>query len=183
MEKIILCGLGNPGPKYARNRHNIGFRVVEEIANQSGASFQDKKKYQIADFDSEGYRIYILKPLEFMNLSGNALSEITNLHKIEPTKIIVFHDELDIPFGSIKTKLGGGSAGHNGLKSITERLGSQEFARIRLGVGKPPMPGPSISDWVLQNFSEEEERSIPSLISQAIEKWKVWFYEIRKRSN
>jgi PTH1 family peptidyl-tRNA hydrolase len=183
MEKIILCGLGNPGQKYASNRHNIGFRIIDEIANQFSCKYHDKKKFQISEFDSEGYRIYILKPMEYMNLSGNAVSEIANLHKIPPQNILVFHDELDIPFGSIKTKLGGGTAGHNGLKSMTERLGSQDFGRIRFGVGKPPNPGPSVSDWVLQDFTTEEEKNLPLLITQSIDKWKVWFYEVRKRSN
>ncbi len=183
MESILVVGLGNPGPKYNKNRHNIGFRILDHLANDKNISIQSKKKFEVGEGLEEGWKIFLLKPLEFMNLSGNAVGEISRMYKIPIENTIILHDELDIPFGSIKTKLGGGTAGHNGLKSISEMLGSNSYARIRFGVGKPPVPGPDISDWVLQNFSEDEEAALPNLIQQSLDKLKVWFYETRKRSH
>jgi len=133
----LVVGLGNPGPKYQRNRHNVGFMVIDELASRFHYSLRDKFG---GEFSSGmfGYdKVLLQKPMEFMNLSGYAVQRAAAFYQIDPDKIIVVHDDIDLDVGRIKVKVGGGHGGHNGLRSMAQQLGSKDFLRVRVGVGKP----------------------------------------------
>lgn len=159
-----IVGLGNPGRQYERTRHNLGFMAVDALLEAAsgrlpGASCEKLKEcrdYALwrCRFGLPGPAQLVLKPLTFMNLSGNAVAQVCGFYKIEPSRTLVVHDELDLPLGRMKLKTGGGTAGHNGLKSIAERLGSRDFVRLRLGIGKPER-GETLG-WVLGTFSPAE---------------------------
>ncbi len=134
---LLFVGLGNPGPKYQRNRHNIGFLAVDEIVRRHGFSpWRKKFKGELCDGLIEGERVLALKPQTYMNESGRAVGEAVRFYSFLPDEVVVFHDELDLPAGKLRVKLGGGAAGHNGLRSITHHIGP-EFHRVRLGIGHP----------------------------------------------
>ncbi len=152
----LLVGLGNIGKEYEFTRHNFGFLLLDQIIKDYHLSFQAKKlKSEIFSGEINGKKILAIKPQTFMNLSGQAVLEVINFFKIKPENILVMHDEVDFPLGKIKTKIGGGSAGHNGLKSIDQAIG-ENYLRLRLGVGRPENKNYSTADYVLGNFSEEE---------------------------
>ncbi|MGV3665996.1 MAG: aminoacyl-tRNA hydrolase [Leptospira bouyouniensis] len=174
MIHFLVVGLGNPGEKYKNTRHNIGFMILDVLANQFGVTFKDVKKYAETTHTWEGDKIHLLKPLEFMNLSGKATQTLAKLYKIPPSQILVVQDEVDLPFGKIKNKIGGGTAGHNGLKDIVAKLGSQDFHRLRFGVGKPEKGGMEVADFVLQNFNAEERSQLPTLMGESISKIEDW---------
>ncbi|PJZ82869.1 aminoacyl-tRNA hydrolase [Leptospira meyeri] len=174
MIHFLIVGLGNPGDKYKNTRHNIGFMILDALASNFGVSFKDSKKYMETTHTLEGDKVHLLKPLEFMNLSGKATQTLANLYKIPPSRILVIQDEVDLPFGKIKNKIGGGTAGHNGLKDIVAKLGSQDFHRLRFGVGKPEKGGMEVADFVLQNFNSEEKNSLDSLIKESVTKIEDW---------
>ncbi|PJZ46040.1 aminoacyl-tRNA hydrolase [Leptospira brenneri] len=174
MIHFLIVGLGNPGDKYKNTRHNIGFMVLDALASRFNESFKDSKKYAETTHSWEGDKIHLLKPLEFMNLSGKATQTLANLYKIPPSQILVVQDEVDLPFGKIKNKIGGGTAGHNGLKDIVAKLGSQDFHRLRFGVGKPEKGGMEVADFVLQNFNSEERNILQTLIQDSITKIEDW---------
>jgi PTH1 family peptidyl-tRNA hydrolase len=153
----LLVGLGNPGDQYAKTRHNIGFRVLDSL----GLDFHKGFLGLIA---KDGDRIY-LKPQTYMNRSGDSVLAALSFHKIKPEDLLVIHDELDLPFGTIKLKKGGGHAGHNGLRDIMRVIGP-EFSRIRVGIGKPQHKT-QVADYVLSNFSAQEEAVLCDLIIQA----------------
>lgn len=150
---ILLAGLGNPGPEHERQRHNIGFMALDAIAGH--VQWRKKYKGEIAEGKIGGRKVIFLKPQTFMNLSGESVGPAAKFYKIPPDRIFVFHDELDIAPGEVRIKLGGGNAGHNGLKSIQAHLGTADFWRIRIGIGRPAHKG-DVSDYVLGNFSKEE---------------------------
>jgi PTH1 family peptidyl-tRNA hydrolase len=154
MDRLIV-GLGNPGVKYHNTRHNIGWDVLEEISFLRDARWTEKFKglYTVHTVDND--KIYFLKPQTFMNLSGESVQPLMNFFKITIDNILVIHDELDLPFGSIAFKNGGGLAGHNGLKSIAGSLGSQDFKRLRMGLGRP-VHG-DVSNWVLSGYTGEDK--------------------------
>jgi len=134
---LLFVGLGNPGPKYQRNRHNIGFLAVDEIVRRHGFSPWRKKFHgELCDGLIEGERVLVLKPLTYMNESGRAVGEAVRFYSFVPDEVVVFHDELDLPAGKLRVKLGGGAAGHNGLRSIARHIGP-DFHRVRLGIGHP----------------------------------------------
>lgn len=138
----LLVGLGNPGRKYERNRHNVGFRVVDELERRHAlggfrTKFGGEAAAGMLQIGGRPHKAVLLKPMEFMNLSGFAVQRAVQFHDIEPERIVVIHDEIDIDFGRLKLKAGGGHGGHNGLRSIIEQLGSNAFLRVRVGVGKP----------------------------------------------
>ena len=135
----LIVGLGNPGPKYEQTRHNAGFWFVDEVARRYRLDFAVDSRSQglTARMDWEGEKIHLLKPMRYMNLSGGAVSAVAGFYKIQPSRILVAHDELDFEPGVVKLKVGGGHGGHNGLRDIVARLGSADFARIRLGIGHP----------------------------------------------
>jgi PTH1 family peptidyl-tRNA hydrolase len=152
----LVVGLGNPGPKYADTRHNVGFAVVELLADRAGARFRPHKG--IADV-AEGRlgtgRVVLAKPRSYMNVSGGPVSNVVRYFKTAPTEMIVVHDDLDLPFGTIRLKRGGGEGGHNGLRSISQSLGTRDYLRARFGIGRPP-GRMDPADFVLRRFSGAE---------------------------
>jgi PTH1 family peptidyl-tRNA hydrolase len=168
----LIVGLGNPERQYERNRHNVGFRVADEIARVAGFKWGRKFDGELAQGSLNTEKVGILKPLTFMNLSGDAVAAAAGFYKVTVEEIVVVHDELDLEFGRLQVKRGGGTAGHNGLRSIAERLGSSNFSRVRIGVGKPP-GGRDGAGWVLGDFSPEEERALEDLVPKAAEAARV----------
>ena len=161
MDRLII-GLGNPGVKYHRTRHNIGWDSFEGLNFYSDLKWTDKFKGHYASYSVGPDKIYFLKPQTFMNLSGESVLPLMNFFKITMDNILVVHDELDLPFGTIAFKKGGGLAGHNGLKSIAAVLGSQDFKRLRLGIGRP-VHG-DVSNWVLSGYTGEDKDFFPAYI-------------------
>jgi PTH1 family peptidyl-tRNA hydrolase len=154
MDRLIV-GLGNPGSKYHNTRHNIGWDSFEELSFANELKWNEKFKGLYAVYNNDGDKIYFLKPQTFMNLSGESVQPMMAFFKIPVENILVIHDELDLPFGTIAFKKGGGLAGHNGLKSITATLGTQEFKRVRVGIGRP-VHG-DVSNWVLSGYTGEDK--------------------------
>jgi PTH1 family peptidyl-tRNA hydrolase len=151
----LVVGLGNPGSRYARNRHNVGFMAVDAIARRHGApGFRSRFKGELAEGPIGGERVLLLKPQTFMNVSGESVGEAARFFKILPSEIVVIHDEIDLRPGKLRVKRGGGSAGHNGLRSIDSLLGP-DYWRVRVGVGHPGIKE-LVQPYVLQNFSGEE---------------------------
>lgn len=165
----LIVGLGNPGPAYAGNRHNIGFMAVEHLLRRYAPMMTWRKKFhgECAEFSCQQDKIIVLKPQTFMNLSGDAVIAASQFYKIPPAKILVIHDELDIPFGRLKTKRGGGAGGHNGLRSIDSHLG-QDYHRLRLGIGHPGDKN-RVSDYVLNDFSKAEQALLPDWLGAITE--------------
>ena len=152
---ILLVGLGNPTPDSENNRHNIGFKIIDAINKKFGLSKQKPKfKGLLTTGNVKEQKIYAIKPLTFMNNSGICIRELIEYFKIDAEDVIVFHDDLDVEFGKIKAKFGGSSAGHNGIESIDKFIG-KDYSRVRIGIGKPK-DKIEVSDFVLQNFDEEE---------------------------
>ncbi|GBF49625.1 peptidyl-tRNA hydrolase [Leptospira ryugenii] len=174
MEHCLIVGLGNPGKQYRMTRHNIGFLFIDYLVETKSLVWKEQKTYDHCYMDDEGLRIHFLKPKEYMNLSGKAVANITQTYKIKAEHIIVLQDEVDISFGKIKNKIGGGTAGHNGLKDIIQRIGSQDFHRLRLGVDKPPKGTMDVADYVLQNFTKEEETALPAIWKEAESRIQEW---------
>ena len=156
---MLIVGLGNPGPDYEKTRHNIGFMVIDELVKRFHAN-----KLSSSNFDGEVYKFknhFLLKPLTFMNLSGNSIVAVKKFFKID--EVVVIHDDLDLPFGTLRFKRGGGHGGHNGLKSTDERI-TRDYIRIRLGIGKPVHKG-EVSSYVLSNFTEKENDYLNECVS------------------
>ena len=165
---FLVVGLGNPGKEYELTRHNIGFIVLDNLADKAGIEIsKSAHKGILGKGEYLDNTVYLFKPLTFMNKSGEALKEIKNFYKIPADQIIVIHDELDLQLGDIRSKFGGGTAGHNGLKSIVEKTGDKDFHRIRIGIGKPEYKT-QVVDHVLSTFSEEEFKGLDNLIEKAI---------------
>ena len=159
----LFVGLGNPGENYSKNRHNIGFMAIDAIVNRHGKPSWKKKFQGLAtEVTMNKEKLIFLKPSTFMNLSGQAVSEASRFYKLPSTEICVFHDELDLPFLKIKTKLGGGHAGHNGLRSIQQHLGPNYF-RVRIGVGHPGDKA-KVASYVLNNFPKNNEAELKTLL-------------------
>lgn len=154
----LVVGLGNPGTRYARSRHNVGQVVVERLAERLGVRRMPAKfGGAFAETRGPGGPVALLIPTTFMNLSGDAVGPAAGSLHLTPSQVLVVHDELDLPFGTVRGKVGGGAGGHNGLRSIIQRLGSQDFARVRLGVGRPPADWRGDqADWVLAGFAEPQ---------------------------
>ena len=157
---LLVAGLGNPGREYAETRHNVGFMVADELARRHGASFRSKFSGELADLRLDG-RAALLKPQTYMNESGRAVAEAAQFYKIAPADIVVFHDELDLPPAKLRVKLGGGNAGHNGLRSITAQCGN-DYRRVRLGIGHPGDKG-LVHAYVLHDFAKAEEQWVEDL--------------------
>lgn len=151
-----FVGLGNPGPQYAKTRHNIGFMTIDRFADKWGfAKFQNKCKGLLAEGSVQGEKVYLLKPMTFMNLSGESVRAFLDFYKAELSDMIVLYDDLDTPFGSIRLRYQGSAGGHNGIKSIIQHAGTQTFDRIRIGISRP-QPGFDIANYVLSAFSKDE---------------------------
>ncbi|MEV6906471.1 aminoacyl-tRNA hydrolase [Amycolatopsis sp. NPDC051071] len=159
-EQILLVGLGNPGPPYAGNRHNVGFMVLDELAGRVGGKFKAHKSgAEVLEGRLAGQRVVLAKPRSYMNLSGGPVVGAARFYKIPPAGVVVVHDELDVDFGALKMKLGGGDNGHNGLRSITKSLGTKDYYRVRFGVGRPP-GRQDPADFVLKDFSTVERKEL-----------------------
>lgn len=167
MERHLIVGLGNPEPRYARNRHNVGFMVLEHLAEAARISVSRSKfGGQYGTGEVAGKSVVLLKPLTFMNLSGRSVAPAAKFFGVSTERVMVIHDELDLPFSTLRLKSGGGHGGHNGLRSIVAELGSNAFQRLRVGIGRPAHG--TVSHYVLSDFAEGEERDwVPDLIERA----------------
>jgi peptidyl-tRNA hydrolase, PTH1 family len=155
---LLVAGLGNPGREYARNRHNAGFLVVDELARRHGGAWRSKFSAQLAEVKVDGEKLVLLKPETYMNDSGRAVGAAARFFKVEPADVLVVHDEGDFDLGRLEIKHGGGLAGHNGLRSIAQELGTQEFTRLRIGVGRPERGDPrTLADYVLADFEPHDD--------------------------
>ena len=161
----LIVGLGNPGPNYAKTRHNIGQMVLDELAKEVGGSFKKHSKASAVVVEGRlgfgGPKVILMKSLGYMNTSGGPVSAIAKFYGIDPDHIIVVHDELDIPFDTIKLKIGGGEGGHNGLRDITKALGTKDYYRVRTGIGRPP-GRMDTADFVLKPSAAPKRRTCPS---------------------
>ena len=172
----LVVGLGNPGEKYAGTRHNVGFMVIDEIITTYVASPKYNKKFEAITYTLDRNRI-IAKPQTFMNASGKSVNRLVNFYKIKPEGLLVVHDDVDLDFGQIKHQFARGAAGHKGVQSIIEALGSDGFHRVRIGIGRPDLPADLDTDkWVLQKFSEDHDE-VQGLIKKAAEVTVNWLKE------
>ena len=167
-ESWLIVGLGNPGREYEKTRHNCGFRAVELLAEQLGAKI-DRLKFQglYAQVNYEGKKLFLLKPQTYMNLSGRSVLQLSAYFNIPPQRIIVMFDDISLEPGRLRIRADGSAGGHNGIKSIIQELGSQEFPRIKIGVGAKPNPNYDLADWVLSTFSANEEKALSVSLDNA----------------
>jgi PTH1 family peptidyl-tRNA hydrolase len=155
---LLVAGLGNPGREYAGNRHNVGWLVVDELARRHDGAWRTKFDGKLAEIRIDGHKVALLKPETYMNDSGRAVSAAMRFFKLEPDSLLVVHDESDLESGRLQARRGGGLAGHNGLRSIVERLGTPDFLRLRIGVGRPGRGDPRpLADYVLSDFEPHED--------------------------
>ena len=159
--EYIAVGLGNPGIQYARTRHNAGFMAIDEIAKKYGAQV-DRAKFKalVGEITVGGKRVLLMKPQTFMNLSGEAVGEAARFYKLTADKVIVLSDDISLEVGKLRVRRKGSAGGHNGLKSISEHLGTDEYPRIKIGVGQKPHPDYDLASWVLSNFTDKELESL-----------------------
>ncbi|HEX9087114.1 MAG TPA: aminoacyl-tRNA hydrolase [Arthrobacter sp.] len=165
----LIVGLGNPGTEYAHNRHNVGQMVLDELASRIGSGFKShKSRAQVLEgrLGIGGPRVVLAKPLSYMNVSGGPVSALSRFYDVDPGHVIAVHDEIDIPFNTVKLKLGGGEGGHNGLRDISRALATKDYLRVRVGVGRPP-GRMDTADFVLKDFSGSEKKELPFLIDTA----------------
>jgi len=168
-EQYLVVGLGNPGPTYAGNRHNVGQHVADLLAERGRLTFKSHRAGAVVAegrVSPGGPRVIIAKPGTYMNLSGGPVAQLAKFYKIPIERIIVIHDELDLDFDTVRVKVGGGHGGHNGLRDIIARLGAAEFVRIRVGIGRPP-GRQDPADFVLKDFSGEERKALPILLEDS----------------
>jgi len=165
---LLVVGLGNPGREYSANRHNVGHMVVDELARRHGGSWRSKFSGQIADVRIDGHRVALLKPETYMNDSGRSVQAAARFYKLEPDAVLVVHDESDLELGRLQARQGGGLAGHNGLRSVAKELGTPEFLRLRVGVGRPGRGDRRpLADYVLSDFEPDEHAA--ALVARAAE--------------
>ena len=155
---LLVAGLGNPGREYARNRHNVGWLVVDELARRHDGSWQAKFHGKLAEIRIDGHKVALLKPETYMNDSGRAVQDAMRFFKLDPDSVLVVHDESDLEAGRLQARMGGGLAGHNGLRSVAKQLGTPGFLRLRVGVGRPERGDPRpLADYVLADFEPHED--------------------------
>jgi peptidyl-tRNA hydrolase, PTH1 family len=163
---LLVAGLGNPGREYERTRHNVGWMVVDELARRREGSFRSKFAGQLAEVRDDERRLALLKPETYMNVSGRSVGSASRFFKVDPGSLLVVHDDVDLEQGRLQARLGGGLAGHNGLRSIADTLGTQDFLRLRIGVGRPARGDRRpVADYVLSPF--EPEIDVEALVSRA----------------
>ena len=169
-ENWLIVGLGNPGKDYERTRHNAGFRAIDVLAESLGCKV-DKGKFQglYGQCNYEGKKLYLLKPLPYMNLSGRSVLQLSSYFDIPPQRIIVMFDDISLPPGRLRIRAEGSAGGHNGIKSIIQEVGSQAFPRVKIGVGAKLHPGQDLADWVLSTFSSQEEKALSVSLKNAAE--------------
>ena len=167
-EPLLVVGLGNPGPQYAKTRHNLGFMVADLLAARMGATFKVHKRSgaEIATGRLAHRPVVLAKPRTYMNESGRQVGPLAKFYSVTPADVIVIHDELDIDFGQIRLKQGGGEGGHNGLRSLVNALGTKDFNRVRIGIGRPPGRKDPAA-FVLENFSANERPQVPTICEMA----------------
>ncbi len=167
---FLVVGLGNPGPSYAGNRHNVGAMVLDELAARAGVKLSPGKGKRARTLIGEGRlagrRVVLARPTSYMNESGGPVRGLLDYHSIPPTDLVVLHDELDIPFASVRLKRGGGEGGHNGLRSISRSTGTKDYLRVRVGIGRPP-GRQDPADFVLKDFSATERKELDLLVTEA----------------
>jgi PTH1 family peptidyl-tRNA hydrolase len=168
---LLVVGLGNPGREHAANRHNVGSMVVDELARRHGGSWKGKFSGQLSEIRFEGHKVALLKPETFMNLSGTSVGAAARFFKVDPDAILVVHDEGDFDLGRLQARKGGGLAGHNGLRSIAQHLKTQDFLRLRVGVGRPERGDPrDLADYVIADFEPADDaESIVARAADAVE--------------
>jgi PTH1 family peptidyl-tRNA hydrolase len=166
--KYLVAGLGNPGDEYKNTRHNIGFKILDALADASNIVFSDRRYGWTAEYPFKGRMLVLLKPSTYMNLSGMAIHYWLQKEKIPPENLLVVVDDLSLPLGTLRLRAKGSDAGHNGLKNITQILGTQQYARLRFGIGDHFRPGQQIN-YVLGNWNKDEEAELPALIDSATE--------------
>jgi peptidyl-tRNA hydrolase, PTH1 family len=168
---LLVAGLGNPGREYARTKHNVGHLVCDEFARRYGASFRSKFSGELSELRLDGLRLALLKPLTYMNESGRSVGPAVRFFKLPAERLLVVHDEVDLDLGRLQARMGGGLAGHNGLRSVARQLGTPEFMRLRIGVGRPERGDPRpVADWVLSPFpGEVDVESIVARGADAVE--------------
>ncbi|GAA2177743.1 aminoacyl-tRNA hydrolase [Arthrobacter parietis] len=165
----LIAGLGNPGPGYSGNRHNVGQMVLDVLGARLGGKFGTSKARAVVlegRLGIGGPKLILAKPLTYMNLTGGPVSQLAKFYGIEPDHVVAVHDEIDIPFNTIKLKIGGGEGGHNGLRDMSKALGTKDYLRIRVGVGRPP-GRQEAADYVLRDFSSTEKKDLPILLEEA----------------
>lgn len=173
----MIVGLGNPGPRYARNRHNIGFQIVDALAAAHGLGFDRVQfKARVADGRIGEQRVLLAKPQDYMNLSGPPVQSLAAYYKIVTTDILVIFDDLDLPIGKLRLRPFGGAGGHNGIRSLIQRLGSEQFPRLRVGIGRPP-GHMDPADYVLQDFTTAEEELMAPTRERALQALAAWLAE------
>jgi peptidyl-tRNA hydrolase, PTH1 family len=182
---LLVVGLGNPGREYARNRHNVGWLIVDELARRHGASFRSKFSGQLAETRIGDHRVALLKPETYMNLSGQSVAAAARFFKVEPADVLVVHDEIDFDPGRLQVRLGGGLAGHNGLRSVAQYLKTPDFMRLRVGVGRPGRGDRrDPADYVLSDFEPHEDAdalvaraadAVESVLSSGLERAQAAF--------
>ncbi|SFB31693.1 peptidyl-tRNA hydrolase [Lentibacillus halodurans] len=169
-----VVGLGNPGRKYSKTRHNIGFMVIDELAGRHRWKLKkDKFKGRSTVETSDGEKVILLKPQTFMNLSGESVRPVMDFYQIAPENVLVIYDDLDLPAGKIRLRQKGGHGGHNGIRSIIDHLGTKEFKRLRIGIGRPAAAIPVV-DYVLQSFSSEQQDDVESGIKKSADACETW---------
>jgi PTH1 family peptidyl-tRNA hydrolase len=167
-DRWLIIGLGNPGPAYAGNRHNAGYMVADVLAARAGVRLRRDRlrRAQVSTAELDGIPVIVAKPMTYMNVSGGPAARLRSYYKIPPARIVVIHDELDIPFGRIRLKLGGGDNGHNGLRSVTAALGTRDYYRVRVGIGRPP-GRTDAADFVLHDFSPTERVHLAAVLDRS----------------
>ncbi len=166
-ERYLIVGLGNPGPRYAGTRHNAGFLVADLLAERIGGRFKaHRSQAEVLEGRLAGAPVVLAKPTTFMNLSGGPVAGAARFFKIAPQRLIVVHDELDLPYGALRLKRGGGEGGHNGLRSISTSLSDKDYIRVRFGIGRPP-GRQDPADYVLKDFAAAERKELPYLVDRA----------------
>ena len=170
----LIVGLGNPGKEYAHTRHNVGFAAVDALAEELGTSFKPEKKFQaeIADARLGDEKILLAKPTTFMNLSGEAVQALKSFYKLENRDILIVHDEMDFAPGDLQFSVNSGPAGHNGVESVQERLGTKDVARLRIGIGRPSVG--TKEDFVLTKFDKEESKLVKDVLKKAPDALRMW---------
>ena len=167
--KYLIVGLGNIGPEYHETRHNIGFMAVDALAKAAGATFTDGRYGFTTTLSVKGRQLLLLKPSTFMNLSGEAVKLAGGFYKIPPDHVLVISDDVSLPLGKLRIRAGGSAGGHNGLKNIIAHLGTDQFPRVKVGVGAPAHPDHEMVDWVIGNFSSAERKVVEDAVSRAVD--------------
>ncbi len=174
---VLVAGLGNPGREYSGNRHNAGFMVVDQLRDDLGARLgRMQSKALTGSANYHNVKVVLAKPQTYMNLSGQAVAALLRFYKIPREQLLVIHDDLDLPFGTLRLRPGGGPGGQKGVGSIIQQLGTQDFARLRIGIGRPP-GRMNPADYVLHDFARDEQEFLPAVLKQAAEAARAWITE------